>query len=115
MIGVDEILDILKITVYSGALKSEKPLSTSLISSVGGGKTTMAKKAASATTVRKATVGKGKTQRVVDVRKIDGSVLYTTTCTPYALYTRYGQELKSGQIKHIIVPDFLSILMTCPQ
>jgi hypothetical protein len=112
MIGVDEILDILKVTVYSGAVEGENPLSVGIIASVGTGKTSMVKKTASKTTIKQVSVpGKDKEKsKLVEVRKIDGSVLYTTNCTPYALYTRYGHDLKSGHIKHIVIPDFLSIL-----
>jgi hypothetical protein len=112
MIGVDDILDILKITVYSGALEKENPLSTILIASVGGGKTTMLKKTHQKGKVKKVQVpGSTKGQkREIEVREIVGSVLYTTNTTPYVIYTRYGRELKSGQIKHIAIPDFLNIL-----
>ena len=110
MIGVDEILDILKITVYSGALKGENPLSVMLIASVGSGKTSMVKKAASKTRVETVQTGRGKDRKTVEIRKIDGSVLYSTQCTPFALYTRYGHELKNGKIKHLVIPDFLSIM-----
>lgn len=110
MVGVDDILDILKVTVYSGALKGENPLSVMLIASVGSGKTSMVKKTASKTRVEKVEVGKGKDKKTVEIRKVDGSVLYSTACTPYALYTRYGHELKNGKIKHLVIPDFLSIL-----
>jgi len=110
MIGVDEVQDTLKITVYSGALEGENPLSLMMIASVGSGKTTLVKKTASKTRVKDVVVGKGKDAKTIQVRKIDGSVLYSTSCTPYALYTRYGNELKSGKIKHLVIPDFLSIL-----
>jgi len=110
MIGVDQLLDILKVTVYSGAVKYENPLSLMEIASVGSGKTSMVKKAASKTRVETIEVGKDKNKKKIEIRKIDGSVLYSTSCTPYALYTRYGHEFKTGKIKHLVIPDFLSVL-----
>ncbi|HEY41519.1 MAG TPA: hypothetical protein G4O18_06630 [Dehalococcoidia bacterium] len=110
MIGVDEILDALKVTVYTGAIKGENPLSIFLMAKVGSGKTSMVKQVASKTKVEQVEVGKGKDKKKIDIRKIDGSVLYATQVTPFALYTSYGAELKKGHIKHIIIPDFLSIL-----
>lgn len=111
MIGVDEILDALQITVHTGAVKREKPLSVALMASIGSGKTSMVKKTASKTEIVTQTLpAKGNEKpKLVQVRKINGSVLYATSCTPYALHTRYGEELKKGHIKHIVIPDFLSI------
>lgn len=110
MIGVDEILDILKITVYSGALLGENPLSTFLISSVGSGKTTMLKKTNRGSKTKNVLVDSKGKSKAVEVREVLGSVLYITNITPYALYTQYGHELKSGHIKHIAIGDFLNIL-----
>ena len=111
MIGVDEIQDILKIALYSGALEGEKPLSVILISSVGGGKTNLLQKTQKPPKIKIQKVkDRDGTEREIEVRQIDGSVLYTTKTTPYVLYTRYGKLLKSGQIKHLVVPDFLTIL-----
>lgn len=110
MIGVEEILNILKVAVWSGALKGERPLSIMIIASVGAGKTTMLKKVHRKGSIDRVSVGKGEKAKEIEVRRILGSVLYTTSTTPYVLCNRYGQLLKSGQIKHIAIPDFLSIL-----
>ena len=111
MIGVDNILNILKITIYTGALTGEDPLSTAIISPIGTGKTTMVKKTHREGTINKVKIREGKpNEKTIEVRGITGSVLYTTSTTPYILYTRYGQELKSGQIRHIAIGDFLNIM-----
>lgn len=114
MIGVEHLTDILRIAVYSGALKGERPLSVYFITSVGGGKTEMLSRTQGKSSVKKVTIGRGKNARVEEVRQITGSVLYTTNTTPYKLYTRYGDILKSGQIKHIVIPDFLTVLNLPP-
>lgn len=110
MIGVEKILNILKIAIWSGGLKGEQPLSVMLIASVGSGKTTMLKKSHQQGKTETITVGKGSKAREIEVRRIAGSVLYTSNTTPYILVNRYGHLLKSGQIKHIAIPDFLNIL-----
>lgn len=112
MIGVDQILDIIQIAVWSGALKGERPLSIILIASVGSGKTSMIKKTHQKGSTKEVQVpGKRKDEpRTIEVRQIVGSVLYTTNTTPHILCNRYGQILKNGQIKHIAIPDFLNIL-----
>lgn len=96
--------------MWSGALKGERPLSIMIIASVGAGKTTMLKKVHQKGSIEKVTIGRGEKAKEVEVRQIHGSVLYTTSTTPYVLCNRYGQLLKSGQIKHIAIPDFLSIM-----
>lgn len=111
MIGVDEIEDILQIAQWSGALPPpEKPLSVILIGPVGTGKTSMLKKTHRRGTIKKVKVIKKSEEKEVEMRQIRGSVLYTTDTTPYVLRTRYGQLLKSGQIHHIAIPDFLAVV-----
>jgi len=112
MIGVGDILDILKITVWSGGLKGERPLSIILIASVGGGKSSMIRKTHQKGVVAKTSVlgDDGIKIGETEIRHVKGSVLYTTNTSPYILYTRYGQALKSGTIRHIAIPDFLNIL-----
>lgn len=111
MIGVEEILDILKITVWTGALEGERPISTALFAPVGDGKTTMLRKTDQRGEIKRFLVKKGtKDERWEEKREIKGSVLYTNSITPYRLYTRHGRELKSGQIKHVAIGDFLNIL-----
>lgn len=113
MIAVDDIEDMLQIAIYSGKLAPpEKPLSLIIIAPVGCGKTSMIKKTHKKGRTKKVKVpGRRKNEeRETEVRQIVGSVLYTTNVTPYILYTRYGTLLKSGQIHHIAIPDFISVL-----
>ncbi len=111
MIALDDIEDIVQITVYSGALKDENPLSVSLIGGYGTGKSSVIKKTYKKPPDPKAVkVGRGKTQKIIYIRQVSGSVLYTTNSTPYIIYTRFADVLKSGQVKHIAMPDFLNVL-----
>jgi len=115
MIDVELILGILETALWTGALKDEKPLSLMLIASVGDGKSEMLRKSYKPPKIKTqwkdmkgkdGKVTKGKLQQVEHI----GSVLYTTDTTPYTLYHKWGELLKSGQIKHIVIPDFLSVL-----
>lgn len=115
MINVEPVLDIIETTLWTGALSKEKPLSAILIAGVGEGKTEMLMKAYQPPHIKEeyhdvrdksGKVTKEKTEIVTQV----GSVLVTGDVTPYTLYHKYGDLLKSNQIKHIVIPDFLSIL-----
>jgi len=116
MIDVELILGILETALWTAALKDEKPLSLMLIASVGDGKSEMLRKAYKPPKIKaewKETKGKdGKTTNRKLQQQVEhiGSVLYTTDTTPYTLYHKWGELLKSGQIKHIVIPDFLSVL-----
>jgi hypothetical protein len=115
MIKLEPVLDIVESTVWTGVIDGEKPLSVMLIASVGSGKSEILRKTYKPPKITE--VWKDKTDRDGNKRKEKevnvhhiGSVLYTTDTTPYTLYHRYGDLLKSGQIKHIVIPDFLTIL-----
>jgi len=115
MVRVGAILDIIETALWTGYIAKEKPLSVMLISSVGSGKSEILRKSYKPPEITvawgetKDEEGNPKKERKQSVKHI-GSVLYTTDSTPYVLYHRYGELLKSGQIKHIVIPDFLSIL-----
>lgn len=115
MINVEPILDIIETTLWTGALKNEKPLSIILVATVGAGKTEMLRKSYKPPQIeeswkdKKDRKGNPMKERVQTVKQV-GTVLYTTDSTPYTLYHKYGDILKSGQVKHIVIPDFLSIL-----
>lgn len=115
MIKLDSVLDIVESAIWTGVIADEKPLSIMLIASVGSGKSEVLRKTYKPPKIVEVWTentdkdgGKHKEVRI-EVSHI-GSVLYTTDTTPYTLYHRYGELLKSGQIKHIVIPDFLTIL-----
>jgi len=87
MIGVEELTRIIKATLATASLKGERPLSLLIVADVGLGKSQMLQKFC-----------------LVD------SVYYSTDTTPYTIIKKYGLELRSGKIKHIIIPEFLTIL-----
>lgn len=115
MINVEPILDIIETALWTGALKGEKPLSVILIAGVGSGKSAILGKSYKAPKVveevhdKKGKNGKIRQERVQTVTQI-GTVLYTTDSTPYTLYHKYGDLLRSNKVRHIVIPDFLSIL-----
>lgn len=115
MIKVEPILDIVETTLWTGSLKGEKPLSAILISGVGSGKTAILGKSYKAPKVveevreKKGKNGNVRKERVQTVTQI-GTVLYTTDSTPYTIYHKYGDLLRSNKVRHIVIPDFLSIL-----
>ena len=111
MIALNDVQDIVKTAVYSGALKDENPLTIVLIANYGTGKSTVIRKTyKQPPPPKKVETGSGQNKKVIYIRRVSGSVLYTTNTTPYYLYTRFGDVLKSGQIRHIAMPDFLNVL-----
>lgn len=112
MIGLSDIEDIIRVTVWSGAIEGELPLSIVLIGNPGTGKSSIIKKTYRQPPPPKEIEVPGKKGgvRTIYIRQVSGSVLYTTNTTPYYLYTKFGDLLKKGQIKHIAMPDFLNIL-----
>ncbi len=115
MIKVEPILDIIETSLWTGIIKDEKPLSVILIAGVGSGKSAILGKSYKAPKIkeewhnvkgRDGNTSKERTQTVTQI----GTVLYTTDSTPYTLYHKYGDLLRSNKVKHIVIPDFLSIL-----
>jgi len=88
MIGVEKLTKMLEVALYSGRVRNERPLSVLIISSVGAGKSKM-------------------------ISKLHGNdgILYMTDMTPYAIYKRFGRELREGKIRHLVSPDLLNALL----
>ena len=80
---------ITKVALFSGRLANERPLSILIVAAVGAGKSDLLS---------------GFTERYVD------TVLYATDITAFALHHKHGKQLKSGAIRHIIIPDLLTPL-----
>lgn len=89
MIKTEQLEKIIRVSLFSGRIKDERPLSILIIAAVGAGKSELLSNF---------------TEKYVD------SVLYATDITAFALHYRHGKELKKGQIKHIIIPDLLTPL-----
>ena len=88
MIGVEDLQKIIEAVLFTGYIKGERPLSLLLIAKVGFGKSQLLNRYSISS---------------------DG-VYYATDITPYALHKTHQNELKSGKIKHIIIPDLLNAL-----
>lgn len=86
MIGVQQLQEIIETTLTTGRLEGETPVSLLIVSYIGAGKTDLVR-------------------HYPDVC-VD-SVLYVTDITAFAIHKKYGQKLRSGRIRHIILPDLL--------
>lgn len=82
MIGVNDILKIVKLVLLSGYLKKQKPLSLLLIGEVGSGKTEI--------------TTNFKSSRIVVIGDLSKSGVYS-------------EVMKNKSLKHIVIPDFLKI------
>ena len=89
MIATDDLQEIIRIALCTGRLVDERPLSLLIVAAVGAGKTELVSRFS---------------EKYVD------SVLYATDITAFALHKKHGKELKSGKIRHIIIPDLLTPL-----
>jgi hypothetical protein len=86
MIAVDELREVIEVALYTGKLQGENPVSLLIISWVGAGKSDL-------------------TRHYPDTC-VD-SVLYVTDITAFAIHKKYGKKLRSGIIRHIVIPDLL--------
>lgn len=87
MVKLEPIFELIKLALLSGYLKGERPLSLLL----------------------SAPVEAGKTESIRLFRQNSG-ILYIADFTPTGFVRAYSREIKSGAIKHILVPDLLSAL-----
>lgn len=84
MIGVDNILNLLELVIFSGHVKGEQPVSVLLTASVEA----------------------GKTELVLKFVQNDGCVALTDA-TAFGIMRDYGEAIKNGGIRHIIIPDLI--------
>ena len=88
MINTQDLEEILALALYSGHIKDEQALSVLLISDrPEAGKSKMAMKFYG-----------------------NQGVAFLSDATAYALWRDYYKEIESGQIKHLIIPEFLAPL-----
>ena len=85
--GLEKITEFIKIVVSSGYISGEKPLSMVLIAPVSSGKTTAIKQF-----------------------KDNSHILITTDTTAYGVLSKYQDKLRSGELRHIIIPDMLNCM-----
>lgn len=84
--GLEKVTEFIKIVLASGNLADDKPLSLMLVAPVSSGKTTAVK-------------------QFIKNKK----VLITTDSTAYGILKNYHQKLRNNELKHIIIPDLLTI------
>ena len=85
--GLEKITEFIKIVLASGYLKNEKPLSLILIAPISSGKTT-----------------------AINQFQKNPNVTISTDTTAWGILNKYQNKLKSGELRHIIIPDLLSVL-----
>ena len=84
MIGIDNITNLLELVVWSGHIRGEQPVSAMLTAPPEAGKTSMVMKYAS-------------NERLVVL----------TDCTAFGIMRDYRAAITAGQIRHLIIPDFI--------
>jgi len=84
LINTGQLEHLIKLALYTGYIKGEKPVSLLITASVESGKTELVKKFSN---------NKG--------------IVYLTDCTAYGITKNFLPELELGKIKHIIIPDLI--------
>ena len=85
--GLEKITEFIKVVLASGYLKNEKPLSLVLVAPVSSGKTTAIKQF-----------------------QKNPNVVISTDTTTWGILNKYQDKLRTGEIRHIIIPDLLNVL-----
>lgn len=85
--GLEKITSFLKLIILSSNIQGERPLSCMIVAPVSSGKTTLVKQFTK-----------------------NPQILITTDSTAYGIIKNYQNDLKNGQIRHIIIPDLLNSL-----
>lgn len=88
LIGLEKMTEFLEIVFNSGNIIGEKPISLMIIAPVSNGKTTLVKQFY-------------KNEHIKPF----------TDVTAYGILKGYERELRERKIRHIIIPDFLNVLV----
>lgn len=86
--GLEKVTEFLRLAFASGNIEGEKPISALLVAPVSNGKTTAIKQF-----------------------RNNKSILITTDTTAYGILEKYGSNLKSRELRHIVIPDLLNALV----
>lgn len=84
MIGTEDLEELLKLALFSGYLRDERPVSVLIAAPVESGKTELV-------------------NRYSDCP----GVLTFTNVTAWALQHRFLPQIQAGQVKHILIPDIM--------
>lgn len=92
MIGTEKLELIVELTLWSGCLQNERPLSLLII----------------------AKPESGKSQLVLKYKENSPGVITITDCTAWGIQKNFLNEMKDRQIHHIIIPDLITPLSRQP-
>jgi hypothetical protein len=84
MIGINTILGLLELVVFTGHIRGEQPVSALVTAPPEAGKTSM----------------------VMKFVPNDGLVVLTD-CTAFGIMRDYGQSIIQGRVKHLVIPDLI--------
>lgn len=82
MIKLEELEKLIEVTLFTGYIKNERPVSLLIVADPESGKTELVKKA----------------KRVK-------SVLYLTDATAWGIVDKHWDDIEKRKIRHIIIPD----------
>lgn len=86
--GLEKVTEFIKIVLASGFLSDDKPLSLLLVAPVSSGKTTAIKQF-----------------------KNNKNLVILSDLTAYGVLETYQKELENGEIRHILIPDLLNVIV----
>ncbi|MFC1967125.1 hypothetical protein ACFLV2_00555 [Chloroflexota bacterium] len=84
MIGIDNINKLLELVVFTGHIRGEQPVSV----------------------IVTAPPEAGKTDLVMKYSQSQGLVVLTD-CTAYGIMRDYGNAIREGRVKHLLIPDLI--------
>ncbi|GAJ18755.1 unnamed protein product, partial [marine sediment metagenome] len=82
MIKLGELEKLIEITLFTGYIKDERPVSLLIVAQPESGKTELVKKA----------------------KRVKG-VLYLTDATAWGIINKHWDDIESRKVRHLIVPD----------
>lgn len=92
MINTQELEEIIALTLFSGYLQNEAPVSLLIVAEVEGGKSELAKEFSESS-----------------------GVVFPHDITAYGIQKSYGRRIMQKQIRHIIFPEFVHCLVRTPE
>ena len=82
MIKLEELEKLIEVTLYTGYIKNERPVSLLIVAEPESGKTELVKKA----------------------KRVKG-VLYLTDATAWGIVDKHWDDIEKRKVRHIIIPD----------
>jgi len=82
MIRLEQLEKLVEVTLFTGYVKDERPVSLLIIAEPESGKTELVKKA----------------------KRVKG-ILYLTDCTAWGIINKHWDDIEKRKVRHIIIPD----------